>query len=626
MIFYIGEERLIKSSLYINTTIEKCAKWLSKLNIVALDCETEGFFDHNNKIIMLQLSDGVNVFVIDTRVIDISLLKEPLENILVLGQNLKFDYKFLKKKGIELDNIYDTFLAECILTNGLKDRKLGLEYLAKKYCEVQLDKSVRNQFIKLKGDPFTDKQIVYGSGDVVHLFKIKELQEIELTKYSLHEVTNLENKACLALADIEYNGIGFNPKDWLELAKKAKFNIEKYQIELDNMVIKEPRLSKYIKKVEQLGLFGIVDRPISINWDSPTQMQKVFKNLGLKLESSSEKEIQKYQNQYPLVKKFIDYKKDSKLVTTYGKEFLRYINPTTNRIHADFWQILDTFRVSCGGGKSNNKLSVNLQNLPAKNEYLNCFIANKGNKIIGIDYAVQEARIAACGSKDIVWLNTFRQGKDLHSEVCKMMFNITDELVRTKPDFLRGKTYRDAAKNLNFGCLFGMTKYKLSRELSITIEEAQDLIDKYFRATKQLKSYLDNCSTYGLFKGYIRSFKPYSGIRWFPQWKENLDKYKDNKIIGEITRASYNTPVQSTAALMTKLALVKIRKYIKDNKLQDKVKLVHVVHDATYTEVQEDFAEEFSKIQSELMIEAGREFNLELPMETDITITNFWSK
>lgn len=626
MIYYIGEERLIASKEYIHSTILECVKWLTNLEIVALDTETEGFFDHNNKMIMLQLSDGKDVFVIDTRVVDITLLKEPLENLLILGQNLKFDYKFLKQRGIELNNIYDTFLVECILTNGLQDRKLSLEALAMKYCKVQLDKSVRNQFIKLKGSPFTDSQIIYGSGDVLHLFKIKKLQELAIANYELENIVDLENKACLVLADIEYNGIGFNPIEWLKLAEKAKTNIALYEEELDLMVIQEPKLKKYVKKVEQLGMFGITDRSVSISWSSPTQMQKVFKDLGLVLESSSEKEIQKYQNQYPLVKKFIDYKKDSKLVTTYGKEFLRYINPTTNRIHADFWQYLETGRVSCGGGKSNNKLSVNLQNLPAKNEYLNCFIAKPGWKIIGIDYAAQEARIAACGSKDSMWLNTFKEGKDLHSEVCKMMFDITDDLVRTKPDFLRGKTYRDVAKTLNFGILFGMSKFKLSNTLQISLEEADKLIKKYFKATKQLKAYLDSCAKYGLTNGYIRSFKPYSGIRFFPDWKYNLDPYKDNKIIGEITRASYNTPIQFTGASMTKLALIKIRDYIKQHNLQKSVKIIHVVHDCTMIECKEEIAEEFSKIQSLLMIEAGEDFGLELPMDTDITITDFWSK
>ena len=174
--------------------------------------------------------------------------------------------------------------------------------------------------------------------------------------------------------------------------------------------------------------------------------------------------------------------------------------------------------------------------------------------------------------------------------------------------------------------LFGMSKFKLSNTLQITIDEAEGLIKKYFEATKQLKSYLDKCSKYGLKNGYIRSFKPYSGIRFFPQWKENLDSWEDKKIIGEITRASYNTPIQSTAALMTKLALYKIRNYIQENDLNNKVKLIHVVHDAVYVECLEELSEEFSKIMSDLMIQAGKDFKLELEMGTDITISNCWTK
>lgn len=619
MRYFVGENSLIDSDLYKVSTINECIKWLEEQEEVGLDTETEGFFNHSNKIIMLQLSNGIDTYVIDTRNSNyLEQLVGKIENKLILGQNLKFDYKFLKFHGIVLTNIYDTFLTECILTNGLLDRDLGLGAISEKYTGKKLDKSVRNQFVGLSGAPFTDKQIVYGAEDVEGLFEIKEKQLLKIEEFNLFDALFLEFKACLALADIEYNGFKLNVSKWLEIAKKAEDKIPLYEQELDNMVREDKRLSKFIAKYVQGDLFGESVRDVNIKWSSPTQIAKVIKALGIDLPSTSEKEISKYQNEYPLIKRFIDYKKDCKLTTTYGKDFIKWVNPKTGRIHTEFWQIKDTARV----GSSN----PNMQNLPAKNEYLNCFVAENGCKIIGIDYAAQEARLAACGSKDELWLNTFNSGLDLHSEVCKLMFGITDDLVRTKPEFLRGKTYRDAAKTINFGVLFGMSKFKLSKSLSITIEEAENLIQQYFKATKQLKSYLDSCATYGLKNGYIRSFKPFSGIRFFPQWKPNLDKYKDNKIIGEITRASYNTPIQMSGALMTKLALVKIREFILNNNLSNKVKLIHVVHDATYCECVADFAKEWSEIQSDLMVEAGKEFNLALPMDTDITIADFWQK
>lgn len=628
MIKFIGNSELSTNNLYEISNIGECSNWLKTLDWVALDTETEGFFDHKNKIVMLQLYNAVTdtAFVIDVRYISILPLKESLENLLVIGQNLKFDYKFLKFHGIELNNVVDTFLNECILTNGLENRKLGLGELALKYCNKVLNKVIRNQFIRLNGQPFTNSQIVYGVDDVICLKEIADKQQIELEKLELTNIAKLEYDATLALGDIEYNGLGFNSNAWLELAKKAESKIPEHEKQLDQLVEQESKLSKYIKKHIQLGMFDVEDRKINIKWSSPIQVLQVFKDLGLDIESSGEKDIQKYQTKYPIIEKFITYKKDSKLVTTYGKDFLRYINSQTKRVHADFWQILDTHRVSCGGSKSKNKSSVNLQNLPAKNEYLNCFIAKPGYKIIGVDYAAQEGRIAAYGSKDEVWLNTFLAGKDLHSEVCKMMFNITDDLVKTKPDFLRGKTYRDVAKTINFGALFGMSKFKLANTLMISIEEAEALLTKYFKATKQLKTYLDNCANYGLVKGYIRSFKPYSCIRYFSEWKPNLDNKKDFKIIGEISRACYNTPIQATGATMTKLALTKIRKYIKENNLQDNVSIIHVVHDAIYTECKVEIVDWFSEKQAELMQEAGKEFTDVLTFETDITIEDYWTK
>jgi len=617
--FIDGNNDLIESNLYKRTNYKSFLEWIKDKKELALDTETEGFFNHNKKIVMLQISDGKDTYVIDTRGNNyVKKLIGILEDKLIIGQNLKFDYKFLKMEGIVLNNIYDTFLAECILTNGLQDRQLGLGAISEKYIGKSLDKSVRNQFINLNGQPFTEKQIIYGSEDVEGLFLIRDAQMKEIDKLGLNNVLNLENKACLALADIEYNGLKLDTLKWLELAKTKESKLPQYELDLDNMVLEEPKLAKFKNNGIQIDIFGEQGRSINIKWSSPTQVLRVINALGIPLESSSEKEISKFQDKFPIIKKFIDYKKDAKLISTYGKDFIKWVNKYTGRIHTEFWQILETSRVS-----SNNP---NLQNLPAKNEYLNCFIAEPGWKIIGIDYAAQEARIAACGSKDELWLATFIQGKDLHSEVCKLMFHIEDSLVKTKPDFLRGKTYRDAAKTINFGVLFGMSEYKLSKSLSITTEEAKDLINQYFEATKELKSYLDTCAHYGLSKGYIRSFKPYSNIRYFPEWKPNLDSWRDKKIIGEITRASYNSPVQATGALVTKLALVKIRQFILDNKLEDSVKLIHVVHDAIYCEVKEEFAEEFSKIQSNLMIEAGRDFNLQLPMLTDITISDHWTK
>lgn len=170
-----------------------------------------------------------------------------------------------------------------------------------------------------------------------------------------------------------------------------------------------------------------------------------------------------------------------------------------------------------------------------------------------------------------------------------------------------------------------MSKYKLADTLSISIDDADKIIKDYFKATKQLNEFLGFCRNYGVSKGYISSFAPYKIIRNFPGW--NTDRnLMDFKLIGSIERASMNTPIQASGAQMTKRALYLIRKYIKDNNLQDKVYIVMTVHDQIDCEVREDFAEEWSLIQKNIMESAGKEIINNIPVLSDITISEVWTK
>lgn len=627
-LYFIGNSEVFESTLYKQATIDECVNWLNGLYEVNLDTETEGMFNHANKIVMLQLNWNNISFVIDTRTVGILPLKQELEKLLVVGQNLKFDYKFLKLHGIELNNVYDTMLAECCLTNGKKDRKLNLKALAKNYCNIELNKDVRNQFTKLNEQPFTEAQIVYGVGDITCLTEIKTKQLIELTRLDLLDWMQNEMNASLALADIEYNGMGFDKEVWLKLANKAELNVVNYTQELDELTMQEPKLSKFVSTQVQGNLFAELEegyehgRDVNIKWSSPKQVDKVIKALGLELDSTNERFLTKYQNEFPLIKKFIDYKKQAKLVTTYGKKFLTYINPTTQRIHTSFWQILDTTRVSSGSKRDN---TPNMQNIPAKIEYRNCFIPRKGFKMVSCDFSGQELRLTAFGSKEPLWVDAFNKGEDLHSNVASMVFKVPLENVRDKPDFLRGKSYRDAAKTVNFGLVYGMSKYKLADTLSIEIDAADMIIKNYFKATVQLNNFLAGCRAYGMKHGYIRCFAPYKIIRYFPSWKP-IREAMEFKEIGSIERASMNTPIQSAGGQMTKRALVVLRKYIKDNNLQDKVYIVMTVHDQIDCEVEESFVEEWSLIQKEIMESAGREIITNIPVLSDITISDSWTK
>jgi DNA polymerase I-like protein with 3'-5' exonuclease and polymerase domains len=171
-----------------------------------------------------------------------------------------------------------------------------------------------------------------------------------------------------------------------------------------------------------------------------------------------------------------------------------------------------------------------------------------------------------------------------------------------------------------------MSKYKLSDTLQIPLDTADKMIKDYFKVTFKLNAYLAKCRAYGVARGYIRTFKPYSYIRFFPEWREGLNPQWDKKVIGEIERASSNTPIQGSGAAMTKRALVKIREYIKENKLENKVFIVMTVHDQIDCEVEEYFAEEWGNIQARLMKEAGEEIIKSVPVTSEITISKVWTK
>lgn len=627
-IYFVGNtNELIPSDLYEKTTIQECATWLNTLEEVNLDTETEGLFNFKNKILMLQLSWKDISYVIDVRYTNILPLKKALESILVVGQNLKFDYKFLKLHGVELNNIYDTLLAECCLTNGLENRELGLAHLALKYCNITLNKSVRSQFSNIKGQPFTEQQIVYGVQDVTCLTEIKTKQLLKAVDKDVTKWLCNEMDSCLALADIEYSGMGFNEAKWIELAKKAISNVKEYYKVLDILVKQDPKLSKYVKSRIQANMFVDIEegftheREINIKWSSPLQVLEVFKTLGLKLKSTNEKEISKYQKKYPLIKAFIDYKKQQKLESTYGLAFLEHINPITKRIHTSFWQIAETSRVTSGSKRDN---TPNMQNIPAKEEYRNCFIARPGFTLVSCDFAGQELRLCAEGSKEPLWVNAYLSGEDLHSNVASKVFEIPLDKVTEKPVFLRGKSYRDAAKTINFGLLYGMTEHKLSDQLSISLIEADKIIKDYFKSVPALNNYLEKCRRYGISKKYIRSFKPYSIIRYFEECTNNTKEMFAWE--GAVERASMNTPIQASGAQMIKRALYLIRKYIKDNLLHEKVYIIMTVHDQIDCEVEESFAKEWSLIQEKLMRIAGEEFIKSIPVKSDITISKIWTK
>lgn len=599
--------------------------WLAIHFVFGVDTETEGMMNFENKVIMLQIGDAETQYVIDTRGLDISCLREFFESSkwLKIFHNAKFDINFLRFTfGFRTEGIYDTFLAECCITNGIDGRTLGLGGLTSKYCNgAILDKTERGRFVGLGSKPYTHSNIVYGARDVEYLPCIMDKQKEEIERWELAEVVALECRVVQALGDIEYNGMVLNVDKWIALASKAESKMVELEKALDQMVMEDAKLTKFRRQYVQTSMFSDDSgKRTLVKWSSPVQVLKVLKVLGIQEDTSSEKEIVKYQNKIPLVKVFLDYKHEQKLTTTYGEDFLGYINKRTGRIHTSFWQILDTHRVSSS--------EPNMQQIPARKEYLSCFVAPRGYKIVGADFSGQELRLIAQGSQDPLWLDAFNNGRDLHGELAALIFGIPLSEVKNKPEYvfvgqtkvyLREKSPRDVTKTINFMLAYGGSKFKLSDTLGISIDEADAIITRYFSLVPKVKAFLDALATYGLRNKYIRSYKPYSIVR---QFQVDLS---DMKKRGEIERASKNTPIQASGAMMCKLAMVKLREEIQ-KAFPYNVEMFLQVHDAIFCYVEESYAEEWAEIQKRVMEEAGSIWLKSVPCISDVNITEYWSK
>jgi DNA polymerase-1 len=442
-------------------------------------------------------------------------------------------------------------LTECVLYCGYDKWGYGLDKLAQRYLDVTLDKSTRGDFFRLNAEPFNTDQILYAARDVKYLHKIAGLQYERVRKYNLEYCVDLENEVFKSLADIEYNGMTLNREKWLGNTNTFKQELDDLEAYLDKVITNEPLLQKFVPKYIQSNLFDEPERAIKINYASPLQIKDICNTLGYDIDSTNDRELTKLADKHEFFKVLQDYREKAKIISTYGEGFLDYINSNTNRVHTSFWQVLNTGRVSSGSKDDN---APNLQNIPAKNIFRNCFEARPGYLWVSIDYSGQELNLMADGSGEEGFIDVLNRGEDLHCYAGSMMFKKTI----TKAD----KDLRNKAKIINFGKPYGMGPNKLADTLQISIEEAETLFKEYGIAFPKLNKWLDTQAKLGITRGYSETFAPCKRKRFYPEleiiprlreeakyvtkgspeskalWKQILQTE------GQVQRNSMNSPIQ----------------------------------------------------------------------------------
>jgi len=429
----------------------------------------------------------------------------------------------------------------------------------------------------------------------------------------------LENKAVIGFSALCYNGIKLDTEKWTEVAQIVEKLVEQNIDILDSLVIEHPKLGKFKPKYIQTQMFKFKTRLTNINWSSNSQKLQIIQALGIKETSVGDLILQRYKKSHKLIKELIEYNKNAKLKSSFGMEFLNHVNPISKRVHCNIWQILNTGRISVS--------KPNLNQIPANGELAkairSCFIPEEGNVIVGGDYSGMELRLLAEFSQDPLWINTFNEGKDLHSILCAKTFSIPLEDVKNPFPHKPEMSYRDIQKRINFMLAYGGAEHKLADLTDLSIKQSATIIESFFAIVPFVKRTLDMFGYIARKHGSIRTAVPFRRQRLFPKWEEAV-LTKDDKVLGEIERAAKNMPMQGSNGDIIKVAISEIQKKIDSEKLP--IKLLLSVYDEIRTECPKDIAEWWKVTMQQIMIESAQLVIKSIPVVVDCTIKDKWEK
>lgn len=655
MIKTIGIDTLFKEN---ETTVKEVLNYFKDRKSVQFDTETTGLDCHYAKIMCFQLGDKKNQFVIH---IDyLKAFKAFLEEKILIGQNLKFDLKFLYKQGIFPNFVYDTFLAEAVLYCGYDFHKKSLAAIAEDRLGINIDKTVRDKIWE-KG--LTTEVIEYAATDVMHLDDIKDSQDKEAVEKGLTKTIYLENKFVLVLAYIEFCGFKLDTGKWKQKCDEDLKKFTEAKEALDKYII-DNKIEQFISN--QLDLFSDKALSVSINWGSPKQVGQLFQYLKIPISSEKdgkisdsvgEKSIAKFAKEFPIIDIYLTYKGYEKLVGTYGENFFKHINKNTGRIHTQFKQIMNTGRLSSGGkNKETGEEYINFQNIPSDKFTRSCFIADKGNILLISDYSGQEQVVLANKSQDPALLEFYDKGlADMHSYVASKMFKELDGLTFDEIKD-KHKDKRQAAKTAGFAINYGGNGSTIARNNNVSEEEGNFVYESYFAAFPGLRDYFKIVQDQVLRDGYVlindflgrkcyiagyEEFQRQKRIFTVEFWMDYRTKKREGgeefkplrekvskwfKFKGQMERMALNYPIQGSSADITKISCIYFFEWIKKEGLLNIVLFDNTIHDENVAECPIEIKDKVKDALRDCMNRAAAIFCKRVPLTAEPEESLYWKK
>ena len=600
------------SKEYETVLSDKALKtWAEKLNkcsAFAIDTETSSLDTMTADLIGISLAceDGEGCYIPIQHSYEgmpeqlplntiVKILGEAISNnqTKLVGQNLKFDLPILNRHGIKVTEFLgDTMLMSYVLNStgtrhGLDRMAMHyLQYQPMKYEEVAGSASKQINFAQVEIPAAT----FYAAEDADITFRLFNLLDKKLKKEPklINLLKTLEYPMLKSLLRVETNGAKINTSMLAEYSKELGLKIDKLSKTAFKMAGEE------------------------FNMDSPKQLVEILYN---KLElpvlkktpkgqpSTNEDTLQRLAEEYELPKVIIQYRGLAKLKSTYTDSLINIQHPDTKRIHTSYQQaVTSTGRLS--------STEPNLQNIPIKTaegrKIREAFVAEKGNVLISADYSQIELRIMAHLSGDKNLTHAFNNNIDVHSATASEIFDVPLKEVTTD--------HRRSAKAINFGLIYGMSAFGLTRQLGIPRHEAQAYLDTYFERYTGVREYMDSTKELAKQNLYVETILG-----------RKLHVTEINASNGlrrqAAERAAINAPLQGSAAEIIKKAMIDVDEWIGED--NPNIKMIMQVHDELIFEVKKDFADEALTHVISLM---ERAVKLDIPLIVDANQGANWNE
>lgn len=485
------------------------------------------------------------------------------ENEKKYGYDIKSAVIGSRWNGIEINGYtFDLSLASYVLEPAIKEE---LKYVCTHfdYEGVQYDEEVFGKGAK-KHIPEDDILASHIVSKAKAIYELKDVVTKELkdkNQYELYE--NIELPVTRILGEMEFAGT---------------------EIDLDVLKEMDTAFDETIEKLAN-DIYRISGTTFNIS--SPKQLgQVLFEDLGLKGGkktktgySTSQDVLEKIIDAHPVVPLVLEYRMLIKLSSTYLKGLQEQVFPD-NKIHTIYKQTLThTGRLS--------SVDPNLQNIPVRSEegklIRKAFVSHNGY-LVSFDYSQIELRILAHMAHVTNLIDAFNQGKDIHRHTAALVFGVKDEEVTPQ--------MRSQAKAVNFGIIYGMSEFRLSKDIGMSISEARDFINKYFETYPEVKTYMDEVVETCKKQGYVSTLL--NRKRYIPTIND-----KNFMVRQQAQRYAMNTPIQGTGADILKLAMIEVDKALKEKNL--KSQMILQVHDELIFDVFEDELEEVMSLVKEKM-------------------------